>query len=64
MNTNRLSVDRRYEPDEDAMLNALALIFRAKSPPINEKETVGHSLQAQPTVSTHTTRPGTGDTRV
>ena len=33
MGKDNLTVERHYEPDEDAMLNALSLIFRAKSPP-------------------------------
>jgi hypothetical protein len=66
MREGNLTLERRYEPDEDAMVGALMIIMRAKGPPgqTEIKETADPSLQATPTVSPRTTRPGTGGSRV
>ena len=71
MNKDNLVLNRQYQPDQDAMVNALSLILRYKGPSVkpdeenmtrskNVKETVGNSLQAQPTVPSLTVQPDAG----
>ena len=67
MNKNNLVLHRRYEPDEDAMVSALALILRFKGPPRNpfptNNETASDSLVGNAlAVSETTAKPTTGET--
>ena len=66
MREEQMTCERKYCPDEGTMVDALMTILRATGPPgqTQIKETVSNSLQAPLTVSTHTTRPDTGGSRV